>query len=116
MSKRKDRLSVQELNLVERFSGGASELVFWSFRYFLGRTTIHATVFARELAASWVYLDEKTQEAIRRELNAEFARDDAARQNLSRTTLGHDCDRAAWQLVRDAYANPDSNPPTITHD
>ena len=97
--------------LIECFSDGPSGLVFWSFRYFLGRMTIATTSFAGELARAWPLLDERTQALIRRELEEEFHRDDEARQRANEKgekptclPLGWDCDREAWQKVRDAYS------------
>jgi hypothetical protein len=87
--------------------GGESELVFWAFRYFLGRQTIHTVVFARQLAEAWPLLEKKDQDMIRKELDATFARDDKIRRSpyseVYQLPLGRDCDREAWLLVRDAY-------------
>ena len=90
-----------------------SDLVFWSFRYFLGRMTIATVCFAEDLAKAWPYLTPNVQGLIKRELEEEFERDDEARLRKTESTvanqyfrsfpLGHDCDRAAWQKVRDAY-------------
>ena len=77
------------------------DLVFWSFRYFLGRQTIQACSFADGLARVWPRLDERIKELIKRELEDEFRRDDAARErNSDYRPLGADCDREAWEKVR----------------
>ena len=70
-----------------------SDLVFWSFRYFLGRRTIHANVFANNLAKTYPYLDNKTQLMIKREIENAIELND----------LGDECDVEAWQKVRDVY-------------
>jgi hypothetical protein len=54
-----------------------------------------------------------------RELEEEFRRDDTVRQNVAEGKdksiarlgfpLGMDCDRAAWQQVRDAYKHENKN-------
>lgn len=101
------------------FKGGENDLVFWSFRYFLGRTTASACTFAESLAVVWPRLDEATRGLIQLQLDEEFIRDDAARNNVEREygsfPLGHTCDRAAWQKVRNAYSGqrvprPDKTP------
>ena len=89
--------------LLACFSDGPSGLVFWAFRYFLGRMTIHTCCFARELAAAWPYLGEREQASIRRELDQAFADDDRHRETGLGFSIGHECDRAAWQEVRDVY-------------
>jgi hypothetical protein len=108
-------------NLAESF-GGASELVFWSFRYFIGRRSARVTVFARQLAAAWPQLEPKDRAIIEKELEQGFGRDDAARalrdEKLAKAktkeerydvhletylALGDDCDRQAWEQVRAAY-------------
>lgn len=87
------------------FDGGSSELVFWSFRYFLGRMTISTCAFADSLARAWHSLDEKDQKLIKKELEEAFEKDDEARSdpNCNFYPLGHDCDRQAWEGVRKAY-------------
>jgi hypothetical protein len=98
------RTKKQDNDLLKCFTDTPSDLVFWSFRYFLGRRSIHTTCFARNLATAWPHLDERVQSLIIRELEYEFRRDDEARaDNDPYKALGDDCDRAAWQLVRDAY-------------
>jgi hypothetical protein len=110
-----DRISKKDKFLINSFSDTPSDLVFWSFRYFLGRMTIATCCFARDLANAWPHLDERVQELIKRELEREFERDDEARALRKAakeeerykiyTPLGHDCDREAWELVRKAYTN-----------
>ena len=107
------KISKKDKELLGCFTDTPSDLVFWSFRYFLGRMTIHACCFAESLAKAWPHLDERVQNLIIRELEEEFKRDDEARlrrtestvakQYISTLPLGMDCDRAAWQKVRDAY-------------
>lgn len=93
--------------LVSCFSGGASELVFWSFRYFMGRMTIATCCFADELARAWPLLDERTQNLIRKELDEAFSKDDEMRADPVCSShyypLGMDCDRTHWEKVRAAY-------------
>lgn len=90
------------------FDGGASELVFWAFRYFLGRMTIATGDFASKLARAWPNLDERERNLIKRELDEAFQRDDEARETWDAEStmypLGMDCDRAAWEKVRAAYS------------
>ena len=105
-------LSEQDTKLLSCFIDTPSDLVFWSFRYFLGRMTIATCCFAEDLAKGWKYLSPRVQDIIKSELEKEFERDDAARKDMLENEksiyknflpLGHDCDRAAWQKVREAY-------------
>jgi hypothetical protein len=104
-------------------------MVFWSFRYFLGRRSIRTTVFAGQLAEAWPQLEPEDRKAIEKELDQAFKRDDEARARraeklaLAKTreerddvnletylVLGDDCDRLAWEKVRAAYRNGGKNP------
>jgi hypothetical protein len=99
------RTKKQDDKLLKCFDDSPSDLVFWSFRYFLGRTSIHTVCFARDLAKAWLHLDPRVQELIKRELDDEFKIDDEFRhEDHEFNPLGRDCDRAAWQLVKDAYS------------
>ena len=75
------------------------ELVHASFRYYLGRRTIATCAFARSLAVAWPLLSQSTRVMIARELAQAYA--EAAR-NPDWQPLGADCDREAWDKVRDA--------------
>lgn len=104
----------KDIKLLESFtSDKPSDLVFWSFRYFLGRQTIATCSFARSLATAWPYLDACHKKLIRRELEEAFASDDEACKtgNAYLPRLGWDCDRAAWQEVRNAYNKELANEP-----
>ena len=94
-----------DTTLTERFYGGADELVFWAFRYFLGRMTIATCQFAEDLSRAWPLLSEHVRDLIRKELDEAFRRDDQerAKDRARPYPLGMDCDREAWQKVRDAY-------------
>lgn len=102
-----------EADLAECFDGGVSGLVFHSFRYFLGRRTIGAVFFARGLAKAWPHVAPTDRQMIVRELDDAFRVDEGA---TGRGYLGDPCDRAAWQLVRDAYTKPNetAHAPTTT--
>ena len=111
---KKPKLSDKDILLIASFSSDSpSDLVFWSFRYFLGRMTIATVCFADSLAKAWPFLDERVQTLIKNELEKEFQRDDEAREDRKSNPestwkyslpLGHDCDRQSWQKVRDAYS------------
>ena len=82
-----------------------SDWVIVAFRYYLGRRTIGACCFARELALAWDWLPHGTKRVIKRDLDTEFAWDDKARADGSANyPLGMDMDRQAWELVRKAYS------------
>ncbi len=91
------------MTLTEHFRS-ESELVFWSFRYFLGRRTSSTCDFAERLARAWPLIDEEHRRLIQRELEEAFERDYEDRADGKQIKwLGDDCDRAAWEKVRKAY-------------
>jgi hypothetical protein len=96
-----------EADLAECFDGGVSELVFWAFRYFLGRRTVHVSVFARGLVKAWPHLNHWDRDTIAKELEDAFRIDEGV---TGTGYLGDPCDRAAWQLVRDAYSKTKQQP------
>jgi hypothetical protein len=85
------------------------ELLVAAFRYYLGRRTIATCFFARNLAEAWIEIEETTRDLIAKELEEAFSRDDKDRakravgQRVYSLTLGDDCDRAAWEEVRQQY-------------
>lgn len=82
-----------------------SDWVIVAFRYYLGRMTIGACCFAKELALAWDSLPQGTQNVIKRELDTEFEWDDKSRADgANHHPLGMDMDRKAWELVRKAYS------------
>lgn len=94
----------QDAQICSHFDRGAGDLVFWSFRYFVGRMTIATTAFARELASAWMDIPIQTRQQIASELGRLFEEDDAARAAGSEhLPLGMDMDRECWELVRAAY-------------
>lgn len=103
------KISKKDRELLTKLGESPSDLVFWTFRYFLGRRTIHTVVFAQNLAEAWPSLDERVQHLICRELEAAFEADERARTNKYNTgsvaPLGDDSDREAWAKVRAAYKN-----------
>lgn len=99
-------MNKKDTRLLNSFRDTPSDLVFWSFRYFLGRRTIATTCFAEDLAKAWPHLDKRVQELIMGELEREFERDDKVRNSGllgCYMPLGDDCDRKAWEMVRNAY-------------
>lgn len=97
----------KQKTIAEHFRGGENDLVFAAFRYYLGRMTASTCFFAEDLAKVWPRLNDSTKTAIIEELEHQFYNDDAARNDPTRKSgsfpLGHTCDRAAWQKVRNAY-------------
>ncbi|SDO28549.1 hypothetical protein SAMN04487957_10551 [Halomonas shengliensis] len=87
------------------------DMLIFSTRYCLGRRTIAAAYRAQRLAKLWPILPSATKRIIRRDLEREFERDDIARQGdqqLYHLPLGMDCDRAAWEQVRQAWIREES--------
>ena len=87
-------------------------LIIGATRYYTGRMTIHAGMFAQyELARAWPLLLPNTKAVIRRDLEDDFRRDDEARARGEKyPPLGADCDRAAWEAVRRAWQQEDAYP------
>ena len=75
-------MTKKDKHLLNHIGETPSELVFWSFRYFIGRRSIHASAFARRLAFVWPFLDDRVRDLIKRDIEEEFARHDRLRQPL----------------------------------
>jgi hypothetical protein len=85
-------------------------LVIGAQRYYIGRETIVAAVFAQcELARAWPHLPLETRSVMQRDIEREFERDDEARdRGAAIKPLGWDCDRAAWAKVREYWHGHDT--------
>ena len=83
------------------------EITLWvgATRYYCGRMTYAVSTFVEMLIGAWDSLHENTKSIIKRDMEEEFTRDDRYRENgyTSRLPLGHDCDRASWELLREKY-------------
>lgn len=102
-------MNTKEINRIRKISAsfkGVDELVFWSFRYFLGRRTAAGNFFAASLAESLSLLTPSVQSLISKELEEAFLADDAMRSNERCSSkyypLGDNCDREAWMLVKNS--------------
>jgi hypothetical protein len=81
----------------DSFIDGDSELVFWAFRYFLGRATAATGLFAQHLGKAWPTIAPNYREGIKKELEQAIADDNRARdKGFEHKPLGHDCDRDLW--------------------
>ena len=87
-------------------------LIIGTTRYYLGRMTIAANHFAKyELAKAWPLIPPYTRAILQRDIEEAFQRDDKARADgLQYFSLGMDCDRAAWQTVRNHWQGQDTPP------
>ena len=87
-------------------------LLIGTTRYYLGRMTIAANYFAKyELAKAWPLIPLHTRTILQRNIEEAFQRDDKARADgLQYFPLGMDCDRAAWQTVRNHWQGQDTPP------
>jgi hypothetical protein len=74
------------------------ELIHAAFRYYLGRRTIAACVFAKDLASAWDRLGGHTRLMIGQELLRAY---EDAETHPDWKPLGDDCDREAWDLVKE---------------
>ena len=68
----------------------AVEMLICTTRYYTGRSTISASVWADDLAQQWASLPEGARIVIKRDLENAFKRDNA---------LGAGCDRVMWEKV-----------------
>ena len=81
--------------------GRSDLMVTAAFRYCLGRRTYIVGDCADWLVANWSRIGQPTRALIKRELDDEFGRDDAARLAGDQIKpLGDDCDRREWERVR----------------
>jgi hypothetical protein len=71
MKKKVSAVRKQNSDLLKRWD--AEELLFWSFRYFLGRGSIRAACFVNELLDSLPYMNRYHIALICQDLESEFA-------------------------------------------
>ena len=71
----------KDKHLLAHIGETPSDLVFWSFRYFIGRRSIHASAFAQRLAFVWPFLDDRVRNLISHDIEDEFARHDRLSQS-----------------------------------
>lgn len=89
-------------DVLRRFE--AHSMLIAATRYYTGRRTIGACDWADRLASAWPEIPEGTRAVIRRDLETEFKDDDEARARGDQyKPLGDDCDRQAWEKVRQAW-------------
>lgn len=88
------------------FNNDLNDLVFFSFRYFLGRATAGVSFFTKNLIAAWPGLNDKTKKQIKKELEKAIKEDDEMRNDHVCSPhyypLGMDCDRECWVKVMQA--------------
>lgn len=88
----------------------AHELLIFAARYCTGRKTIAAASFAEQLAEAWPTIPAHTRRVIQRDLEREFEDDDMARaEGSAYRPLGMDCDRQAWELVRQTWMKEETS-------
>lgn len=91
--------------IISAFHGDLNDLVFFNFRYFLGRTSASVSGFTESLIAAWPHLNEKTKNQIKKELGKAIEEDNKIRKTLRLHLchpLGMDCDRECWLKVMSA--------------
>lgn len=70
-------------------------------RYCLGRMTYIVGECQEWLYDVWPNLSDKAKYIIKRDVDEAFVRDDEDRiDGREYKALGHDCDRASWEMVR----------------
>ena len=77
----------------------AVEMLICTTRYYTGRSTISASVWADDLARHWASLPEGARIVIKRDLKNAFKRVNA---------LGDGCDRVMWEKVRAAWTREEA--------
>ena len=91
----------------------AVEMLICTTRYYTGRSTISASVWADDLARHWASLPEGARIVIKRDLENAFERDNTSRQNREKYhALGDDCDREMWEKVRSAWMREEAKEPS----
>lgn len=76
-----------------------------AFRYCCGRMTYIVGDCADWLISVWPELSDNAKAVIKRDLEYEFQKDDAARLTGDQyKPLGMDCDRVEWERVRTLWA------------
>lgn len=77
----------------------------WAVRYCIGRRSYAVEDCSSWLCDVWRALDSDARAIIQRDVDEEFARDDAARANgnTSGLPLGMDMDRTSWERVRELW-------------
>ena len=91
----------------------AVEMLICTTRYYTGRSTISASIWADDLARHWASLPKGARIVIKRDLENAFKRDNTSRQNREKYhALGDDCDRAMWEKVRAAWMREEAKEPS----
>lgn len=81
-------------------------MVIAAHRYCMGRMTYIVSDCADWLVSIWHELPESVRKIIQRDTEEAFARDDEDRtEGRNYKTLGHDCDRKAWERVRGLWSH-----------
>ena len=94
-----------ETTMTEQGAWGSDGLMaLAAFRYCLGRMTYIVGDCERGVFANWNEFPENVKKLIQREVEDEIKRDDEARKRGDDyKPLGHDCDRAVWERVRELW-------------
>jgi hypothetical protein len=92
--------------ILNAFNNDLNDLVFFSFRYFLGRMSAKVSGFTENLINAWPNLNDKTKKQIKRELEKAIEEDSGMRNDHAHSSryypLGMDCDRECWIKVMQA--------------
>ena len=84
--------------------GRSGLMALAAVRYCIGRMTYITNDCADWLCSVWPKLPENVKAIVQRDVEEAFARDDEDRaEKRDYKTLGHDCDRADWERVRDLW-------------
>ena len=81
---------------MDKFSEREDQMMFYAFRYCLGRMTYAVDDCARYLIANWDRLSENSQKLIVKEINEALEKAKAGHPGYP---AGHQCDIDSWTRV-----------------
>lgn len=93
------------VDIANCFPDGIDDLVFFAFRYFFGRSSIHTCCFINSLITSWPLLDNRIQALIMREIEEAFEKTDKLPVKDGLTIFGFNYMKEEWDKLRKCYSN-----------
>lgn len=98
------KLNKKDCAVMDSFEQKPDELIFWAFRYFMGRSSIQASAFAQDMAKAWPHLSERVRIMVQDELEKAFKQDDKdAMKRLHPALRQLGFIRDSWEKVRLRY-------------
>lgn len=99
------------VDIANCFPDGIDDLVFFAFRYFFGRSSIHTCCFIDSLIKSWTLLDNRIQSLIMIELEQAYEKESQLQdQNHGVfSEFGFSYMKEEWDKLRECYQNKSGN-------